>query len=78
MDPTEIAMAAITILSPYLSKAGEEIAKNAAQAAWKKAADIYQAIKTRFEKEEDDYPSQTLLRFEANPEKRKGTMQDVL
>ncbi|UCC52881.1 MAG: hypothetical protein JSV68_02730 [Anaerolineaceae bacterium] len=78
MDPNAIAASAIAILSPYLVKAGEEIAKGAGQAAWKKTGDIYEAIKVRFAKEEDDFPAQTLEQFEKSPDKRKGAMQDVL
>ncbi len=78
MEPTALATAAIGILSPYLVKAGEEVAKSAAQAAWKKAAEIHKSIKSRIEQEEDDYLSRTLQRFEESPEKRKGAMQEAL
>jgi hypothetical protein len=78
MDVAMIAQTAITILAPYLAKAGEEVAKKSREAAGKKAEAIYQAIKTRFQKEKDDYPLQTLERFEENPEKRKATIQEVL
>ena len=78
MDITIIASATIAILSPYLAKAGEEVAKKAAGAAWQKVTAIHQEIKARLKKEKDDYPSQTLKRFEESPENRKGAMQDVL
>jgi hypothetical protein len=80
MPATEIATAAIAILVPYLAKAGDALAKKAGEAAWAKAAEIYGAIKARFEKEstKDSYPQQTLTRFEEQPELRKATMQAVL
>jgi hypothetical protein len=78
MDISAIVTAAITILSPYLAKAGEEAAKKVGSAAWEKATEIHQAIKARFKKEEDSYPAQTLEQFEKDPEKRKGAMEDVL
>ncbi len=78
MDVAIIAQTAIAILAPYLAKAGEEVAKKSGEAAWKKAEAIYQAIKTRFQKEKDGYSLQTLKRFEENPEKRKAAIQEVL
>jgi histone deacetylase complex regulatory component SIN3 len=78
MNIETIATATITLLSPYLAKMGEEAAKKAGDAAWKKAAEIHATIKARFKKEKDEFPSKTLEQFEKNPEKRKGAMQDVL
>jgi hypothetical protein len=78
MDVSVITSAAIAILSPYLAKAGEEVAKKVGGAAWEKATEIHQAIKKRFKEEQDDFPAQTLKRFEKNPEKHKGGMEDVL
>jgi hypothetical protein len=78
MDINAIATATIAILSPYLVKASEEAAKQAGNAAWKKATEIHQAIKARFKKEKDKFPTQALKQFEKEPEKRKGTMEDVL
>lgn len=78
MDTNAIATTAIAILSSYLAKAGEEAAKKAGSAAWEKANEIYQAIKARFKKEKDRFPTQTLKQFEKTPEKRKGAMEDVL
>lgn len=78
MEISAIAASVVVLLSPYLAKAGEEAAKQASAAAWKKIAEMYQVIKARFKKEKDDFPSKTLEQFEKNPEKRKGAMQDVL
>lgn len=78
MDVQAIASAAIAILTPYLAKAGEEIAKKAVGAAWEKAREIYQAVQARIAKEKEPYPQQTLGQFQENPEKRQGAMQDVL
>jgi hypothetical protein len=78
MDISAISAAVVALLSPYLAKAGEEVAKQASTAAWKKLAEIHQMIKARFKKEKDDFPAKTLEQFEKNPEKRKGALQDVL
>jgi hypothetical protein len=78
VDINAIAAAVITLLSPYLAKAGEEAAKQIGNAAWKKMAEIHQIIKTRFKKEKDDFPAKTLEQFEKDPKKRKGAMQEVL
>ena len=78
MDISTMAATTIALLSPYLAKAGEEVTKKAATAAWEKANDIFQAIKDRLQKEKSEYPAQTLKRFEEDPEKRKGSMQEVL
>lgn len=78
MDVSTIAATTIAILSPYLAKASEEIAKKAGDAAWKKALEIHQAVKARFGKEKNDFATQALSEFEKEPETRKGTMQDAL
>jgi len=78
MESITISSAAIALLSPYLAKTGEAIAKKVGEAAWEKAKEIHQAIRERFRKEQDDYPSQTLEHFERDPEKRKGAMKEAL
>ncbi len=78
MDISAITTAVITVLSPYLVKTGEEVAKKVGVAAWEKATEIHQSIKARFKKEEDSFPAQALEQFEKNPEKRKGAMEDAL
>ena len=78
MDVSVIASAAVALLSPYLAKAGEELAKKAGTAAWDQVTKIHQAVKARFKTEEDTFPAQTLERFEKEPEKYSGGMEDVL
>jgi len=79
MDPTAIATTTIAILSPYLAKAGEAAANKVGEAAWEKAAEIYDAIQARFvQDDDDDYPSQTLKRFEEQPDSRKAALQEIL
>jgi hypothetical protein len=78
MDPITIASSAITLLTPYLAKAGEEVSKKAIGAAWEKIAEIHQSIKDRLAQEKDKYPKETLKRFEKEPEKRKQAMQETL
>ncbi len=48
MDPVSIAAAAVTVLSPYLAKAGEKIASAAGDAAWKQAGALYDKLKQKF------------------------------
>jgi hypothetical protein len=78
MTIAEIAVAAVSILSPYLVKIGEELGKKAAGAAWTKVEEIHQSIKARFAKEKDDHATKTLARFEEKPESRKAGMQEAL
>lgn len=52
MDPTTIGVLAssvVTVLAPYLAKAGEEFAKEAGKTAGAKIGALYQAIKARFQ-----------------------------
>ncbi len=50
MDPiTLIATSAVTLLSPYLAKAGEKFAEGAGSAAWDKTKELYEAIHAHFE-----------------------------
>lgn len=78
MEPAMIATAVVAILSSYLAKAGEDTAEKAGEAAWRKAAEIYQTIKTRFAKEENDYPTRTLKQFEERPASCKGALKEIL
>jgi len=60
MEPTEIivnlATSAVSLVVAYLSKGAKEVAKGAGQeagktvgvAAWKKATELYESIKTKF------------------------------
>ncbi len=52
MDPTALgtlAASIVAVLSPYLTKAGEEFAKEAGKAAGSKIGALYQAIKARLQ-----------------------------
>ncbi len=78
IDP--ITTAAAALLAPYLTKAGEEVAKQAGDAAWQMAASLYQAIRRKFTKDQDAYAQQTLQRLEEQPtnEARQAALADVL
>ncbi len=78
MDVMTIASASITLLTPYLAKLGDEVVKRAAGVAWEKMGEIYNAIKDRISKEKDEFPKETLKRYEKEPEKRKLAMQETL
>ncbi|WP_341679088.1 hypothetical protein [Niveibacterium sp. SC-1] len=47
MDPVTLAGTAVAVLAPYLGKAAEKFAGAAGDAAWKKAGEFYDALKTR-------------------------------
>jgi hypothetical protein len=78
MDNTEIATAAMAILVSFLSKPAESLAREAGEAAWNKAGELVDAIRSRLVAQEDDYYQQTMERFEQKPESRQGAMQEVL
>jgi hypothetical protein len=49
MDPVSIAASAVvSALAPYLRKAADKLAEKAGEAGWKKAAELYDALKQRF------------------------------
>lgn len=48
MDIAAIAAAAVALLTPYLVKAGEAVAKKAGETVWDKASELYQVLRTRF------------------------------
>ncbi len=47
MEPITLATAAVAALAPYLGKAAEKFATAAGDAAWKKASELYDALKSR-------------------------------
>lgn len=49
MDTATLAASVVTVLAPYLAKAGEEFAKEVGKTAGGKIGALYQAIKSRFQ-----------------------------
>lgn len=80
MTITPIVTSAVALLAPYLAKAGEEVAKKAGEASWEKMKALYQAIRTKFSADKDDYAQQTLKRLEDKPseESRQRALADIL
>ena len=78
MDIQRIATAAMALLSPYLTKAGEVLAKEAGEELVEKASALHQAIKAKFKG--DAYAEQTLARLEEKPKAkgRQAALREVL
>ena len=78
MDPVTLASSAVALLSPYLGKAAEKFADAAGQAAWKKAGELYDALKKRLA----PHPaaSEALSDFESQPQStsRQGALELAL
>ncbi len=79
MDPQTIATMAVSLIAPYLAKAGESIAKKAeeagavlaekaAEATWGKIRSIYETVVDKLKG--DAYAVETVKRLEAEPESK--------
>ena len=62
---TTIASSVVSLLSPYLVKAGEGFAQSTGKAAWEKTKELFQAIKNKFGNKDDS--KRTLIDLEKNP-----------
>lgn len=69
-----VAVAVLTPLSPYLAKAGEEVAKEVGKAVFEKGKAIHFAIRRKFEDDQDEQAQQTLALFERRPETARETL----
>ena len=80
MISVPIITSVVTLLAPYLAKAGEEVAKKAGEASWEKMKALYQVICNKFSADKDDYAQQTLKRLEEKPseESRQRALTDIL
>lgn len=78
MNFVQIATSVVSLLAPYLAKISEGAAQKAGESAWEKTKAIYQAIVSKFNK--DEYAKQTLKRLEEKPEteSRQRALVDVL
>lgn len=66
MDPAALATMAVSVLAPYLAKAGESLAKEAGTSAWKGAQSLMAMIRKKLDG--DTYAAQTLQRLEQQPD----------
>ncbi len=82
MDPTTLASGVVSLLVPYLAKAGKTIAEKVGEDAWNtvnsKIERLYDAIENKFRG--NDYANQTLKRLEEKPEDkgRQSAIESVL
>lgn len=82
MDLVTLATGAVSLLVPYLAKAGRSIAEKVGKDVWdivsSKVETLYDAIKNKFKG--NDYASQSLKRLEEKPEDedRQAAMKSVL
>jgi hypothetical protein len=76
MDPTTIAAAAITILSPYVKDAGKELIKTVGEVTLEKAKGLLAWLKERFAG--DPVAAKDLSRFEADPDKFEPSLQATI
>jgi hypothetical protein len=76
----QLALSAVTLLVPYLAKAGESIANEAGGAAVAATKALYVAIRSRFHSDDDPYAQQTLERLEEKPDAagRQSALASVL
>ena len=76
MDPATIAGSVITILSPYVSKMGEELTKTVGEVAVDKASKLLGWLKDKF----DGDPSATkdLSRFEKDPKSFEVALKSTI
>jgi hypothetical protein len=65
MDITTLASTAVALLSPYLTKGGEEFAKTIGKSIVEKVSQLYEIIKTKLKG--NVYAEQTLTRTEEQP-----------
>ena len=82
MDPVTLAASAVSLLVPYLAKAGRIVVENAGKDVGEfvssKVEALYEAVKNKFTR--NDYASQSLKRLAEKPddEDRQATMKGVL
>jgi hypothetical protein len=74
MNWTPVATAAVSILIPYIQEASKAAAKRIGEALPEKISAIYQAIKNRFERDEDQKGLQTLKLFDDDPDTFKSAL----
>ncbi len=78
MDFQVTATAALTLLAPYLAKAGESVAEKVGDAMYKQAQTLYTVIKDKFKG--DQTAEKTLARVKQEPDKKawKDTFLGIL
>jgi hypothetical protein len=80
MDPASLGAMAVGILAPYLTEAGNAVAKKVGESASVQVESLLASIKRKFSTDSDDYASRTLARLEEQPtaDARKRALADVV
>jgi hypothetical protein len=76
MDPATIATSVITILGPYVSKAGEEFTKTVGEIAVDKAGKLLTWLKEKFAG--DPSAAKDLARFEQDPKTFEPGLKEAI
>jgi len=76
MDPASMAVAALTILTPYLKDAGQELIKTVGEVALEKAKGLLSWLRERLAG--DPVAAKDLSRFEADPDKFEAGLKSTI
>lgn len=78
MDPIIVSLASntMTILMPYVTAGAEEFTRAAGQAAFNKAKDLLNFLKTKWDKDEE--ARDILAHFEEKPTRYQTILEDIL
>jgi hypothetical protein len=76
MDPATIALSAVTLLTPYVKDAGQELVKTIGDVGVRKVKDLLGLLKDRFAS--DPAAAQDLSRFEREPDKRADDLKETI
>ena len=76
MDPTTLATAALTILTPFARDAGKELVKTVGEIGVEKAESLFTWLKQRFAG--DPSASKDLSRFETDPNKFEPGLETTI
>ena len=78
MDFQITAVAALTLLAPYLAKAGESVAEKVGDAMYKQAQTLYAVIKDKFKGDQTAEKTLTRVKQEPNNQAWKDTLLGIL
>jgi len=76
MDPASMALAALTILTPYVKDAGQELIKTVGEVALEKAKGLLSWLKECLAG--DPVAAKDLSRFEADPDKFEAGLKSTI
>ena len=76
MDPATLAASVISILTPYVTKGATELVETVGQVAYDHAKKLFDTLKTRWSA--DPVASDSLTRFEKNPDVHSPALQEIV